>query len=461
MGAGSIGGTQTDFLRSVLELPQLTLAIAAPDGTHQRCPLGLGPVVVGSDPGECDVVLEDPKVSRKHVEFWREQPSGRVAVRDLGSKNGTFIDRVRVERAYIDPNNRVAFGGSTAWLEPSQGADRIELASGITFGGAIGASLSMRALFASLERAAQTDETIVLSGESGTGKEVLARAIHDASTRRSRPFVVFDCSTVTATLAESELFGHVRGAFTGALQAHAGVFEQANGGTLFIDELGELPADLQPKLLRALEARQIRRVGSTEWVNVDVRIVTATHRDLRARVAEGAFRQDLYYRLAVLDVRIPPLRERREDIPLLVEHFLGLQRPPRTVADLPPNALELLQAYAWPGNIRELRNTLARMLLFPTTPALAIGEPVHGVAPGGLTQGTGRPSAFAPASQATTLLGLPLREARDVVVEQFERAYIEAKLGEHAGNVSRTAEAIGVSRQFLHRLLERYRISRT
>jgi transcriptional regulator with PAS, ATPase and Fis domain len=307
----------------------------------------------------------------------------------------------------------------------------------------------MRLLFANLERAAQTDETIVLLGESGTGKELLARGIHDVSRRRAGPFAVFDCSAVAPTLLEAELFGYVRGAFTGAVQSHAGVFEQAHGGTLFIDELGELPSELQPKLLRALEARQVRRIGATEWLHVDVRIVAATHRDLRARMLAKQFREDLYYRLAVVEALIPPLRDRRDDIPLLVDHFLAGMSPPRSWADLPPNAAELLRAHDWPGNVRELRNTVARLILFPTS------------VPQGAAPRPARPAAFDSASQGEALLALPLREAREVMVEQFERAYITAKLGEHAGNVSRAAESMRVSRQFLHRLLERYGIARS
>jgi transcriptional regulator with PAS, ATPase and Fis domain len=281
-----------------------------------------------------------------------------------------------------------------------------------------------------------------LLGESGTGKELLARGIHDASARAGGPFVVFDCTSVAPNLAEAELFGYVKGAFTGAHQSRIGLIEEANGGTLFVDEIGELPLELQPKLLRALEARQIRPVGSAEWRSFDARIVAATHRDLRSRIAARQFREDLYYRLAVVEVHVPPLRDRKEDIPLLVERFLAAQVPPLALTDLPPNAIDLLIAHDWPGNVRELRNTLARLVLFPHLGKDAI------VPSAGAASETG----------IGPIVHLPLSEARAMVVEQFERDYVQAKLREHGGNVTRAAESMGVSRQLVHRLMERYGI---
>jgi two-component system response regulator GlrR len=437
-------GTLTDIRANVVELPNLRVVLTPAKGKKIEAPLGVSPLVIGSDP-DCDVLVSDPRVSRKHCEIRRE---GRaVIIKDLGSKNGTFIERVPVREAYLEPKLVVVIGDARLVLEAPRGSAMVQLSPSVQFGQALGASVAMRALFANLERAAQTDETVVLLGESGTGKELLARGVHDFSHRKAGPFIVFDCSAVAPSLLEAELFGYVKGAFTGAINAHAGVFEQAHGGTLFIDELGELPPELQPKLLRALEARQVRRIGATDWFHVDVRIVAATHRDLRARVASGQFREDLYYRLAVVEALVPPLRDRRDDIPLLVDHFLRGMSPRRTWADLPPNAPELLRAHDWPGNIRELRNTVARLILFPqSTPTNA--PPAS------------RPTAFEGGGQAQALLGLPLKEAREVMVEQFERAYLKAKLGEHASNVSRAAEAMGISRQLLHRLLERYGIGR-
>jgi DNA-binding NtrC family response regulator len=323
------------------------------------------------------------------------------------------------------------------------------------FGDAIGQSQVMRTLFARLARAATTEQTLLLLGESGTGKEVLARAIHDHSPRRSGPFVVLDCSAVSANLLESELFGYARGAFTGAVGARAGLLEEASGGTLFIDEIGELQLDLQPKLLRALETRQIRRLGANDWRPFDARVVAATHRNLHARANNGAFRQDLYYRLAVVEVHVPALRERRDDIPALIERFLAAYDPPHTLADLPPSALSRLMAHSFPGNVRELRNAVARLVLYSELPEicdLGLASPQPSGEAAKLTEApaAGELEHFAP------LLQLPLPAARELVMEQFERRYVAAKLAQHGGNISRAAQAMGVSRQLVHRVLDRY-----
>ncbi len=315
----------------------------------------------------------------------------------------------------------------------------------------------MRALFAKLERVAPSHESVLLLGESGTGKEVMARAIHAVSPRRDGPFVTVDCSAIAPSLVEAKLFGHARGAFIGAVAAREGLLEQANDGTLFLDELGELPADMQPKLLRALEARQVRRIGSGEWRPFDARVIAATHRDLQARVADRSFREALYYRLAVVEVRVPSLRERKDDIPLLVEHFLSAQSSFGGQKMLPSHAMELLMAHDWPGNVRELRNTVARLTLFPEL----TGEALSGLIGGEPRAVPGEAATVGPGRAAGEdtfggLMNLPLHDAREFLLEQFERRYLIARLAEHGGNVSRTAAAIGASRQHLYRLIERY-----
>jgi transcriptional regulator with PAS, ATPase and Fis domain len=420
---------------NAVSIPSLELRMTAPGGAESAVPLGMAPLVVGTSP-ECDVIVDDPHVSRAHCSVALDDRG--VVLRDLGSKNGTFVGEVEVREALLRPGVVARVGQWRLTVRVTGEPHEMPLSSSARFGEAVGGTLVMRALFARLEVAAATQETVLLVGESGTGKELLARAIHDASPRRGSSFVVFDCSAVAPTLIESELFGFVRGAFTGADRDHAGIFEQAHGGTLFLDEVGELPVDLQPKLLRALEARQSRRVGASTWHPFDARIVAATHRDLPARMKSGAFREDLYYRLAVLEARVPPLRERRDDIELLVERFLAGRTPPLTVHDLPPGSLAMLRTHDWPGNVRELRNVLARMVVFQDADLAAVDTP-------------GSPGPVA-------LLRLPLREARQQIVEKFEQGYIAAQLEAYGGNVTRAAEAVGVSRQFLHRLMERYRI---
>jgi DNA-binding NtrC family response regulator len=448
MSDGPDGGcTLTSERDETLRVPALVVAVTSPGGAAVEARLELRPLVVGTSP-ECDLVVADPRISRRHCEI-ALTPDG-IVLRDLGSKNGTYAGRIALREAILPTGEAVTLGACRLVVRPAGEPTQVPMAPAGRFGGAIGQSFVMRALFARLARAAATDQTILLLGESGTGKEVLARALHDEGPRRGGPFVVLDCGAISANLVESEIFGYARGAFTGAAGARGGLLEEANGGTLFIDEIGELPLDLQPKLLRALEARQVRRIGSNEWRPFDARVVAATHRDLHARVAEGTFRQDLYYRIAVVEARVPALRERKDDIPLLVERFLAAYDPPRTMDDLPPHALALLLAHAFPGNVRELRNLVARLVLFPdlgldlrSAPAVEAATRVPAAAP-------------APAATPAPVVDLPLPAAREMVMERFERGYLAAKLGQHGGNISRAADAMGVSRQLVHRLLDRY-----
>lgn len=452
-------------------LPSVCVCITQPGDKLVEANLGMTPLVVGTSP-ECDVVLSDSRVSRRHCEL--QLTESGVKLRDLGSKNGTFLHDVRIVEIILPLNVPVQIGSSRLSLRVAGPPSSVPLFAADRFGGAIGKSVVMRALFAKLDIAAKASETILLLGESGTGKEVLAQAIHGASPRSGKPFVVFDCSVVAANLVESELFGHVRGAFTGAMTSHMGLLEQANTGTLFIDEIGDLPLDLQPKLLRALETRKVRRVGSNEWIPFDVRVVAATHRNLKSLVDAGAFRQDLYFRLAVVEVNVPSLREHKEDIPQLVEHFVTRQQPPRSIADLPPHSMALLEAHDWPGNVRELRNVVARLMLFQDLgragfdpSPIATIDSMRKTSVEATAKSTEPTSKSKEATEVAAvrdeqdeglghLLKLPMLEATEAVMDQFKKRYITAKLREHGGNVSRTADAIGISRQHLHRLIERY-----
>jgi transcriptional regulator with GAF, ATPase, and Fis domain len=400
------------------------------------------PVRIGTS-SENDLVLTDDTVSRRHAEL-QPTPLG-MRVRDVESTNGILMGGVRIKDAFVPGDFQVAVGETwlaVNWL--SETVDR-EQASSDRFGDVLGRSPRMRELFADLERIAPSEVTLLLEGETGTGKDLIAESLHAASQRRSGPFVVFDCGAVAPTMVESELFGHERGAFTGAHSTHVGVFEQADGGTLFIDEIGELPLELQPKLLRALEKREIRRVGGRQTIGVDVRIVAATNRNLRVEVRENRFRQDLYFRLAAAHVAVPPLRDRMEDMELLVEWFLGMENPPRTLADVPVHVWEMFRNHRWPGNVRELRNAVQRLTVTPDRPlhdvhAYSSTTPAHSIE--GLWQRDGQ--------------AVPLRIARREAGDDFERAYLEFVLTKSGGNVTRAAAIAEVSRQMMQKLMRKH-----
>jgi len=306
----------------------------------------------------------------------------------------------------------------------------------------VGRSPAMQAVFDVIGKASGSEATILLEGETGTGKEVSAEAIHRGSPRRDKPFLVVDCGAMPPNLLESELFGHERGAFTGAVSSRQGVFEAANGGTVFLDEIGELALDLQPKLLRVLERREVRRVGTNNHVPVNVRLIAATNRSLREQVAVNKFRSDLYYRLAVVEVKLPPLRDRLPDLPPLVDHTvrnLGVVDEETLTAVRAPQFLSALAQHSWPGNIRELRNYLERCV------ALRDFAPPRGA--------TATTAAAPPGPEGAVNIGQPLREAREAWVSSFERRYLEELLRLHENRVSAAARAAGVDRIYFYRLL--------
>jgi DNA-binding NtrC family response regulator len=386
-----------------------------------------------------DVVIDDPSVSRFHCEVLVD--AGGVRVRDLDSKNGTIVDGMRVVEAWLRPGAILRLGRSSLRFGLAGESNRLTLSSRTSFGALVGQSASMRAAFALLERAAASDATVLIEGETGTGKEGAAQSLHDEGARAGAPFLVIDCSAVPANLLESELFGHERGAFTGAVTRRVGIFEGARGGTVFLDEIGELPLELQPKLLRVLEKREIRRVGANTTTPVDVRVVAATNRDLRAEVNAGRFRSDLYFRLAVVRVALPPLRQRPEDVPLLVMRFLdGLRATPAQRALFSPELLNELARGAWPGNVRELRNYVERCLVLQDAPA-----------PGEIAGSDAPALALGEVS-----VDVPWATARERAIAAFERRYLEALLARHDGHVGRAAEGAGMNKVYLYRLLHRH-----
>ncbi|MCC7382156.1 MAG: sigma 54-dependent Fis family transcriptional regulator [Deltaproteobacteria bacterium] len=401
-------------------------------------------VTVGTAPGN-DLVLTDSTVSRHHVELRRSED--RVLVVDLGSTNGTNVQGVWIERGSVFPGCTVELGKTAVQIGEGDPVT-VQLYDGDQLGRVRGSSLSMRTLMAKMARAAQSDAAVLLLGETGTGKEVIAQTIHEESARAGRPFETVDCAALLPALVASELFGHEKGAFTGADRLHVGAFERAHGGTIFLDEIGELPPPLQAALLGVLERRRFRRLGGEKEIEVDVRVIAATHRDLRAAVNAETFRQDLYFRLAVLLLRIPPLRERVDDIPLLAEHFLhqtGFDGPLESV--LPPNAMQALKLHQWPGNVRELRNVIEATVAMGELPEMEAASSQAPVTPGEF-----------PSVPLDELTRRTFKDARALLLSEFEAIYLDRLFARTGGNVSKAARESQLNRNYLTQILKRHGI---
>ena len=407
----------------------------------------------------CDLVLADKAISGTHFEI-QALETGFI-LRDLESTNGTFCGDVQVREAWIKHGQTIRAGQTVLRFEPLDATVEIDASARDSFHELIGKSLRMREIFALLERVAPTDLTVLVRGETGTGKELVARALHRASKRSSHSLVVQDCSAIARELVESTLFGHEKGSFTGAIDRKIGCFEQAERGTIFLDEVGELDISLQPKLLRVLETRTIKRVGGTKEIPIDVRVVAATNRDLRKMVSQGTFREDLYYRLGVVTVELPSLRERPDDVPTLVEAFLQQVAARRFPGEdkrfeVSPDAMDRLAAYAWPGNVRELRNTVERGASLAEGLKLEIPD----LLPSNTRLGAVVSATHGSASQFVDE-GLPFKEAKQRVLDQFEAAYLKSLLDKHGGNVTRSAQAAGLTRYHLRELAKRFGIRGT
>lgn len=413
----------------VLHGPDLGLEVEVP-------PAGL---VIGAA-APADLVLDDRSVSRRHCAIRPERHGFEVT--DLGSSNGTYLDGIVLKKATVTAGSVLRVGQTFIQLLPEENRVQIPPSSEQSFGEMVGGSLAMRQVFGLLERASQSDVPILLMGESGTGKELGARGIHDNSPRRQGPFITFDCGAASETLIESDLFGHVRGAYTGAHADRPGALELAHGGTLFLDEIGDLPLRLQPKILRMLERGEAARLGSTRMQQFDVRFVAATHRDLREEVVRGTFRGDLYYRLAVVEVQLPPLRRRLEDVPDLVRAFLARQGAETDVARCPN--LDRLMAYGWPGNVRELRNVVAR--------AVALSLPNTAFKDMPMVIGTGLAE---PEQPWLVRADRPFHEAKAEMLARFETDYLRDLMRLAEGNVSKAARIAGIERRHLYRLIEK------
>jgi len=401
---------------------------------------------VGKAPDN-DLTLNDDTVSRYHCEL--ERRAQGVLVRDLDSTNHTKVGRTAVREAVVESGATISVGAVELGLRVEPRQAYVLPSESTQFGDTIGHSIAMRTIFGVLERIAPTDAAVLLEGETGTGKDVIARSIHQTSPRKDRPFVVVDCGAVSYNLIESELFGHERGAFTGAVATRQGAFELAARGTVFLDEVGDLPLDVQPKLLRVLEASEFRRVGGNRTMKAEARVVAATKRDLKAEVERGKFREDLYFRLAVVPISVPPLRIRREDVPPLVERFLDLAKkrdPAAASITLSAATLSALTAHDWPGNVRELRNVLDRAIYIATaggeSEVRLVDLPVTASA------GTASAASFEPDKS--------YREVREAFEAEFERRYVSWLLDRHGDNISAAARTAKMDRKHLYDLARRH-----
>jgi transcriptional regulator with GAF, ATPase, and Fis domain len=430
-------------------LPRLRIVVEREAGQRvERTHLVDGELLrIGSHPSN-NVVLDDPLVSRFHCRLFR---GATWRISDSGSLNGTRVAGVRVRDAdLLFPECRIELGGCVLRIEeaePESQATRSGAASS-RLGAIIGASAPMRRLFDQLTRVGNTATGVLIEGESGTGKELVAAEIVRLGPRAKRPFIVVDCGAISRTLIESELFGHAKGAFTGAQTTRIGAFEAADGGTVFLDEIGELPIDMQPKLLRVIEAGEVRRIGENQTRQVNVRVIAATNRNLEREVNNARFREDLFFRLSVITLRVPPLRERLEDLPLLVGSFLehlGAQSKHHLFT---PEVFGEMARHVWPGNVRELRNFVERTVVFEES-WLHTGARNES------------PSQAPPPPPAPTVsVEQPFKVAKDALIDGFEREYLVALLAWSDNNVSRAARKAGLDRMYLHRLLQKHGLRR-
>ena len=413
-------------------------------------------IFIGSHP-DCDFCIQEASISRHHAKIELDETGYRLV--DLESKNGTFIGDLRVNDIYL--NSPLSFRCGAVQIDFELGGDAIEVSISRQnhFGNLLGQSVAMREIFGLLERVSPSPATVLVEGESGCGKELVAEAIRAHSDRANKPFVIFDCSAVSKDLIESELFGHVKGAFTGAVSDRKGAFLQANGGTIFLDEIGELSLDLQPKLLRALENHRVRPVGSEKTYPIDVRVIAATNRSLSMEVQNGNFREDLYYRLAVIKVELPPLRKRPEDLPLLTEHFLNdaARKFNRSVPNISFSTMQKLRAYSWPGNVRELRNFIERACLLANDNRIETKflntKKNENLADDSSANGTDAYVSIVLEQQT------PFKEAKQVFVEEFETLYWKKLLETTKGNISKAARLADMHRKSVEYIVRKLNLN--
>lgn len=440
----AFGTTPLRPLIDIAEHAKLTLTIESDNGKAvNRVVTHEGDVCrIGTHPSN-DITLEDPAVSRFHCKLVPAKSGWRVE--DSGSLNGTHLQGLNIHSAVLPADAVLAIGNSLIRIQWAKSSEKTLVPMMPSFGALTGTGRAMRKLFALLEKVAASEINCFIHGESGTGKELVATEIVQRGVRADKPFVVVDCGAISPTLVESELFGHIRGAFTGADRDRIGAFEAADGGTVFLDEIGELPLEVQPKLLRALEQREIRRVGETKTRKVNVRVISATNRDLEREVNKGSFRGDLYFRIAVITVRVPPLRERTEDLPHLIRSFLAQLGAESSEPLFGPEVLAELAKHEWPGNVRELRNYVERSIVLQTA-RISFAPPTGGAS---AISGGG-------SGAAVVDVNIPYKVAKEALIDGFERAYVRAVIAACNGNMTKAARMAGIDRMYLHRLVQKH-----
>lgn len=418
-----------DVEKKTVSSQRLQLTITSPEKKARAVGIRHTEAIIGSM-SSCDVEIEDPFVSRRHCRLIHKD--GHLLLMDLGSTNGTYVDDIRIEQVSLPLKGSFRVGKTSIDYELDRHTEIIEPSIEISLGPMIGKSEAMREVFSLIERVAPSDATILITGESGTGKDLVARLLHQLSHRAAKPFISINCGAIPASIIESQLFGHERGSFTGAVERMAGLIELSHGGTLFLDEIGEMPLELQTRLLNVIESRKIRRLGGKEDIDVDFRLVTATNKELQKLARDGRFREDLFFRLFVVPINLSPLRERTEDIKLLADNFVRELSPPDTSAHLTDGAIEKLFSHNWPGNVRELKNVLQRAIL------LAAADTIDA-----------KDISFAP---------LEIKVDREHNLENKERDAIISALKANNGNQTKAAKQLGIARTTLSAKVLKYQI---
>ena len=416
-----------------------TLRVSKGNGNKPELEIGPETQVVGRNEA-CDLVLDDRKVSAVHMELVATERG--VRVRDLGSRNGTFVGDTRIGEVYLTKHCFITCGDTILEFHPSN-PEQVSVPEASEFGPLVGASAGMRTVFERLRKAAPTELTVLITGETGTGKELEAQAIHQARSRAHKAFIVVDCGSIPPSLAESALFGHERGSFTGAVDKRISPFAEADGGTIFLDELGELPIDVQPKLLRALAEQRIKSVGSNTYRPVNVRVLAATRRDLVREVNAGSFRSDLYFRVAQLKIELPALRNRLEDLPALVRRMMTDLGDTSAYERISHDSMERLMRHDWPGNVRELRNLVAVAMAFGKEGPIELAQHLN---------------PLSSPSESTPVRGRTFQDAKRDILARFERDYFTALYAECSGNVSEIGRRAAMERAHVRGYLRRHGI---